>query len=144
MTPERFAALAEAYGGDLDRWPADAQAAARLRLASDPGAHAVLAEAAGLDALLSADVVAPPSAELQRRILTAAAQPRPPTGLLGRWMSVLGAAGAMAAGAAMGAVLVLSIGPSHKEPDPAGGFYEQSSFGDVAQLDEPPSAAPRT
>ena len=31
MTPDRFAALAEAYGADIARWPLDAQAVARMQ-----------------------------------------------------------------------------------------------------------------
>lgn len=55
MTPERFAVLAEAYGGDVARWPASDRDAAALIMATDPAAcEAVLAAARILDAHLDA------------------------------------------------------------------------------------------
>lgn len=52
MTISRFQHLAEAYGSDLNRWPEEAQAPARALWELDPQARAILAEEAGLDALL--------------------------------------------------------------------------------------------
>ena len=53
MSLERFAALAEAYGGDIDRWP-EAERFAALSLAGrSEEARTLLADAHGLDFLLS-------------------------------------------------------------------------------------------
>jgi len=53
MTPARFAALAEAYGGDLHNWPeADREAARQFQQTDPEFARPVLTEAASLDALL--------------------------------------------------------------------------------------------
>ncbi len=51
MMIARFQALAEAYGGDLARWPADEQADAHAWRAANPAeALAILSEAGALDA----------------------------------------------------------------------------------------------
>lgn len=72
MRIERLQALAEAYGGDLRRWPADQRAFAESLIAADPAARAMLDEAATLDALLDASPVVSPSADLTARVLKAA------------------------------------------------------------------------
>ena len=65
MNPDRFAELADAYGGDVSRWPGDEQARARAFMTTDPDqAQALLDEAAALDALLDLDEIAPPSPAL--------------------------------------------------------------------------------
>lgn len=72
MDMKRFAELADAYGGDIERWPATERPAAQALAGSNPDAAAVLAEARRLDAILAdADQVAP-SDLLARRILKAA------------------------------------------------------------------------
>jgi hypothetical protein len=56
-TPEslaRFRALAEAYGGDLERWPEQERAWARELAVRSADARAALAGEQGLDALLAA------------------------------------------------------------------------------------------
>lgn len=53
MTIDRFRHLAEAYGGDLNRWPVEMQAAAHALRASDEQARAILAAEAELDALVA-------------------------------------------------------------------------------------------
>lgn len=54
MTLERLRMLADAYGGDLARWPQAEQALARELVRADTAAAAVLAEACALDDLLNA------------------------------------------------------------------------------------------
>ncbi|MGO4411082.1 hypothetical protein AB4Y66_13640, partial [Brevundimonas sp. M-11_2] len=54
MTYERFEYLADAYGGDLRRWPEAEREAARALTAVDARAAALLAQADRLDALLGA------------------------------------------------------------------------------------------
>lgn len=52
MTLDEFKRLAETWGGDIARWPADRRAAAAA-LAERPAAAALLAEATHMDGLLS-------------------------------------------------------------------------------------------
>ncbi len=74
MTLERLNDLADAWGGDLRRWPeADRRVAERL-LASDPAARAVLDRALSLDGLLAASPPPWPSAALRDQVIAAAAQ----------------------------------------------------------------------
>ncbi|MFT4266550.1 MAG: hypothetical protein QM586_04895, partial [Xenophilus sp.] len=74
LTQARFTALAEAWGGDLRRWPAGEQAGARTLLARMPQLQAVLDEAGELDAWLDAHAVAAPSPALMQAVL--AGRPR--------------------------------------------------------------------
>lgn len=53
MTNSRFAALADAYGGDIGHWPAAERAAANRFLAGSEAARTMLAAAQHLDAALS-------------------------------------------------------------------------------------------
>lgn len=53
MNIERFQYLAEAFGGDLSRWPAGEQKAAAVLLCASPEARRAVEEAQALDALLS-------------------------------------------------------------------------------------------
>lgn len=69
MNPERFSELADAFGGDVSRWPGHEQAPAQAFLKAEPElAQALLEEAAALDALLDLDAVAPPSPALYETI----------------------------------------------------------------------------
>lgn len=112
MTLERFEILAEAFGGDVSRWPANERDAAAALMSAEPGRiQAVLARAGELDAALAA--YAPPrgSAELTERTVLGAPNVRP-----GRWIGWLlpvgmgaGLAAACAAGVMAG--LQLSAGP---------------------------------
>jgi hypothetical protein len=107
MTPERFETLAEAWGGDVARWPhAEREAAAALMAEEPAWAERVLAGAGELDAALSA--LPPPrgAADLADRIAAGAPKVRP------RWQGWLvptgmgaGLAAACAAGVVMGAQL---------------------------------------
>ena len=78
MDRERFAYLLDAYGGDFDRWPAEARASAAAFAAQDAEAAALLSEARALDAALDAgrESVAP-SPGLAARILAQAPQLQP-------------------------------------------------------------------
>ncbi|MDQ1155548.1 hypothetical protein [Brevundimonas sp. SORGH_AS_0993] len=76
MRIEQLQVLAEAYGGDLRRWPADQRAFAEGLIAADPAARVVLEEAAALDALLDASLAVSPSADLTARVLRAAPRAR--------------------------------------------------------------------
>jgi len=67
MDPNRFRDLADAYGGDLERWPA-AERAAAATLAQTAEAEAILTEAAALDAALNAWTLPPPDDLFRARL----------------------------------------------------------------------------
>ena len=74
---DRFQELADAYGGDLQRWPAAERAGAAALMAADGApARAILSEAARLDALLSSSRIAAPSPALVQAVIAAAPRPR--------------------------------------------------------------------
>lgn len=104
MTPDRFAQLAAAHGGDVGRWPQDIREAARAALAADPhGLGAVLAAEADLDRLLDLAPAQAADAVLLGRLLEAA--PKPRRSASGWWAGLaagLGLAVATVAGVAVG------------------------------------------
>jgi hypothetical protein len=53
LSMNRFKALADAYGGDLRRWPEESRAEAQALAEASPGARALLEEARRLDEGLS-------------------------------------------------------------------------------------------
>ena len=106
MTEERFKALADAFGGDIGRWPQAERAEAAAFAQSQPQIAApVLAAARRLDERLEADGIAEPSFALRQRIIAAAPLARAARAAW-RWaMGVglgLGLAGACAAGVIVG------------------------------------------
>jgi hypothetical protein len=120
MNAERFEALAEAFGGDVARWPAaEREAAAVLMAARADWARSVLGLAGEVDTALSA--YAPPQASVGLADRIAAAGPRPGRG---RWMGFLwpaglgaGLAAACAAGIFVGAHLSAAA-VSAEPPEP--------------------------
>ena len=110
MTYERFETLADAYGGDLRRWPEGEREAARALLEGDPRAAVLLREADGLDALLDAAPRVVASHALRERVIAAAAgaglgrRRRAGIGVMA-WLSGAGWAAAACAGAVFGVVL---------------------------------------
>ena len=102
MRIERLQALAEAYGGDLRRWPADQRAFAESLVAADPAARARLDQAAALDVLLDASPSVAPSADLTARVLRAApgarakSRPRRAVWFLGAGWAAAACAGVVA------------------------------------------------
>lgn len=108
MTRDRFEALAQAYGGDVSRWPAAEREAVAAWMAARPDeASTILAAAGDLDALLHAWTPAPISHALRDRVIAAAPAPRRPSAW--SWIRGLsfsaGLAAACAAGLAVGVVL---------------------------------------
>ncbi len=108
MDIKRFEELAEAYGGDIARWPTAEQTGGRAYLAADPdAARAALARAADLDEALDAWRVPHPSMALRDTVLAAAPRARParaagsPMGLW-LWLSGAGFAAAAVAGVIVG------------------------------------------
>lgn len=69
MSLERFAELAEAYGGEIDRWPEGERFAALSLAGRSEEARTLLADAHGLDFLLSrVDTPPDPSPALRERM----------------------------------------------------------------------------
>ena len=105
MTRERFESLAEAYGGDVSRWPAPAREAAALLMVAEPDfTQAALSRAETLDAALDAWRPAPFGHALIDRILAAAPRQRRP-----RWIGWLSPA-ALGAGLAAACVAGVMVG----------------------------------
>lgn len=122
MTLERFAGLAEAYGGAVARWPA-ADRDAAMAMAATPMAVAILAQASMLDDMLDAWRVPAPSDRL-RTTLSAAVPTRAPTRAR-FWWSGIGIAATLA-GATAGVTAVALLAPVDMSTDTA------TSFGDLA------------
>lgn len=120
----RFAALAEAYGADLRRWPAAERATAEALAAGDPAASAVLGRERRLDAWLDAYSIRAPSPALVGRVLAAAPQPALLWSRARLWWSGLGLAGVGLAGALTGALALALATPAligHRAADLADG-----------------------
>ncbi len=112
MTLDRLTVLADAWGGDLRRWPVAEQAAAERLLAVDPAARALLDEATAFDGLLSTSPQPRASAVLRDRVIAAAThaglKPRPARRF---WLDrlVLASGAGWAAAACAGVVAGLSL-----------------------------------
>lgn len=107
MTYERFEYLADAYGGDLRRWPEAEREAGRDLMAADPRAAVLLRDADGLDALLDAAPRPAASHALREAVIASAAgaglkaRRRGAIGALA-WLSGAGWAAAACAGVVFG------------------------------------------
>lgn len=122
LTPERFATLADAYGGSIDRWPAEVQAEAHA-LATEPKLAAILRAAMLLDERLDAWEVTPPEAALYNQIVR-----RAPVRIgrrLRLWWAGLGIAAALA-GAGAGSFAAAALPSDHVMGD------EGTAFGSLA------------
>ena len=110
MNRDRFQTLAEAYGGELHRWPAAEQAAAAAFAATDPAwSRACLAEASALDALLDAASGPAVRGALADRI--AAGAPLPGRGRRPRvWWLPAGLGAGLAAACAVGLLVGVQLG----------------------------------
>jgi hypothetical protein len=115
MTRDGFEALAEAYGGDMARWPQDHWDEAALFAAQQPDlAAGVLAAAARLDEALDAWRPLAVSHGLREAVVAAAPAPRARRGLTGWiWRAGAGAglAAACAAGLVVGVMLSEAVAP---------------------------------
>lgn len=134
MTPERFTALLEAYGGCPDRWPVAEREAAVAFAALHPSAREAVEAATLLDRTLDAWTVPGPGSVLAARVAMIGA-PRRRLGLLRSGLAAAALATGFAAGAAV--VAVSAIGPE------AGGssLYSVTVLGAPLDLDADP--APR-
>ncbi|MBX3482474.1 hypothetical protein [Phenylobacterium sp.] len=120
MTPDRFETLAEAWGGDVARWPdAEREAAAALMAEQPAWAAQALARAAELDAALDACAAPRVRGVLAERIAAGAPRPR-----AARWVGWLvpagmgaGLAAACAAGVLVGAQASAPAGAAASDTD---------------------------
>lgn len=124
LTPERFAELADTYGGDIGRWP-DAVRDQGVSMASLPAMSALLDQARQLDARLDLWLAPSPSPALRNRIT--ASRPVLISRRLRIWLSGLGVATALA-GAIAGSAGATILAPrsDHAVSDDA------TAFGDLA------------
>jgi hypothetical protein len=125
MNPERFAALADAFGAQIGRWP-DAERAAAAVFAETAQGKEILSRADQLDALLDAHTVPPPSANLRAQVLRQATEKFKKKHVM-RWR--VGLAGVGFAGVIAGMIMATLLDFSLKH-NSAG--VETTAFGDVA------------
>ncbi|MDX8477036.1 hypothetical protein RFN28_00940 [Mesorhizobium sp. VK24D] len=129
MDARRFAALADAYGSALHRWPQAEQAAATLFAESEEG-RAILRRAARLDAILDRHHVEVPSRTLHGEIVAKAGVPLRQGRHRRLWWLGFGLAGVGLAGAVAGLALVTVV-----TPDAPSDHYvmdaNATSFGDA-------------
>ena len=138
MTPERFQHLANAYGADIQRWPASEQAGAQVLMRSaNPAVSDALRQARWLDGQLDSHLLAPVPGDLARRIAaTAVRQPAPPSFWSRHldWLPRIGFVGAGLAGIGAG-MLVVSLGlPLRSAADALPSIFEQSDAEIVLSL----------
>lgn len=110
MDAGRFAALADAYGGALHRWPPAEQAAAVLFAETEQG-RAILRRAGRLDAMLDRHRVEAPGAALHRAVVARAATEVRQERRRRFWWLGFGLAGVGLAGAVAGLALVTVVNP---------------------------------
>ncbi|HUZ13398.1 MAG TPA: hypothetical protein VMU93_11155 [Caulobacteraceae bacterium] len=115
MTEERFAALAQAHGGQMRRWPKSAKAQAAAFAEAFPRvAERLLASQRGLDEALDASPTPAPGAALRRRIVAgapAAARAGRAGGRAWRWLTGVGVGVALASAGAAGVIVGLTETP---------------------------------
>lgn len=115
MTPDRFETLAEAYGGDIARWPSQDRDDAALVLAADPDfAARVLNRARGLDEMLDAWTPLPVSADLREAVIAIAPRARPS---VQAWLWRAGLGAGLAAACAAGLVVGVGLAPDATAAD---------------------------
>ena len=118
MNQVRFSELLDAYGADLQRWPAAERGPAQAWLSASPESRSLRLQAALLDEALDQYTLAPPAAALRKSLLGAAVLQRQRSwreSLAELWRDLGGwhlAAPAFAASLALGAVLPLMLDES--------------------------------
>lgn len=134
MTYERFQLLAEAYGGEIGRWPAGDRDGAALFLAQEPELARIALEAStDLDLLMDGWRAPTASIALQEAILSAAPGPRRrglnPMVWLWRAGAGAGLAAACAAGLVWGVALsnAVQVQPSEDAVSAALASYDELS-----------------
>jgi hypothetical protein len=106
MTHERFEILAQAYGGDIARWPAPERDAAALLMAAEPEfSRIVLSDAGELDAALEFWAPMTVSPELRQTVIASAPGMRRRWGGLWSWFMGASVGAGLAAACAAGLVV---------------------------------------
>lgn len=130
MTAERFAALADAYGGDIGRWPQPERAAGR-EYARNSGAKDTLERAADLDALLDTYVLKAAHHGLDGRIVAKLAR----RSRIRNWFRFgsagVGLVGIGIAGALAGSVAIAVLAPSLTSDTTVVSDGTSTMFGDI-------------
>ncbi|RVD61120.1 MULTISPECIES: hypothetical protein [unclassified Mesorhizobium] len=134
MDARRFAVLAQAYGGDLRRWPEAERMAGTVFAASGAG-KAILRQAGTLDALLDSYRVDAPDKALHGSILQAAGRHLVQRRRKRFWWLGLGLAGIGLAGAVAGLALVTIVTPE-VQPDHYVLDANATAFGDAGPAAE--------
>jgi hypothetical protein len=129
MDARRFEALAEAYGGDLRRWP-EAEREAATTFASSEAGQAISRHAGTLDALLDSYSVQHSGKALHDSILRTAGRQIVLRRRQRFWWLGLGLAGIGLAGAVAGLALVTVVTPE-VQPDHYVLDANATAFGDV-------------
>lgn len=118
MTHERFEVLAQAYGGDIARWPVSERDAAALLVAAEPEfASIVLSEAGELDATLDLWAPVAVSAALREAVIASAPAHRRRWGL-NVWFLRAGVGAGLAAACAAGLVVGVVLSDLAQAPAP--------------------------
>jgi hypothetical protein len=126
---DRFRELAEAYGGEIRRWPDDVRASARL-VARNPQAAAILAEAAALDDKLAAWRTPLPSPGFRMQTSAGGLKARSAFGQRIRlWWAGIGLAAALS-GAAAGSIGAATFLPLNDHGETNTFFGDVSDAGD--------------
>jgi hypothetical protein len=119
MTPERFDALAEAYGGDVARWPEGEREGAAMFMTTDPArAQAVLAAAQALDQRLDAWAALRVTPDFADAVLAGAPKPRAGSWWRG-WLAPAGMGAGLAAACVAGLLVGtrMAVAPLATDPD---------------------------
>ncbi|HEY0121009.1 MAG TPA: hypothetical protein VGC14_04470 [Rhizobium sp.] len=130
MNADRFAALAAAYGGAIDRWPEEERASARVFAETSIGVS-VLAAAGGLDHLLDAYAPKARNDGLGDRILTRFAR----RSRMRRWFRLssagIGLVGVGIAGALAGSIAIAVLAPNVTSDTTVATDRTATVFGDI-------------
>lgn len=139
MSVERFADLAEVYGGDVARWPEAERETARALLASQPvRLETVLAQATRLDRLLDLAPAQSVDSALLGRLIAAAPQP---VSSARRWLAGLGAALGLGAAALAGVAAGVAVGGAgHPVGPPAESVIAADFTADLSEALQEPAA----
>lgn len=133
MNAERFAVLAEAYGGDIARWPVEVREAAEAwRTSHARAAMAVLAEAAEIDLWLDASRTPDPGPALREDIIQSARRVRAPARRVAMLVSGMGLLAACAAGVVFGSNLSSQV---FYDPAAESVAQTQTAFDSVSYFD---------
>lgn len=130
MSGERFAELADAYGGDIGRWPQPEREAAReYAKNSDPGG--ALERAADLDALLDAYVLKTTHVGLDGRILAKLVRRSKIRNWFRFGTAGVGLVGIGIAGALAGSVAIAVLAPNLTSETTVVSDGTSTMFGDI-------------